>query len=493
MANVQEYSNGNLERLTTAALVMDSVVLGQVVEFWDKGIFASPACNWIGNKCVEHYQKHRLAPKKGIQSFIDELSESPDSDFIEQIEIILRSASREFTDGQNYSSQRLIEIARNLSRENRLKRMAESVLEDLEAKRLDKAESRVVGYTRLEAVQVSGIDLFVDSKAVLGTFSKDQTQSLVEYPDGLGEFFLHSLERDSFIAFAGPQKSAKTYMLVDLSWRAMVQRKKVAFFEVGDLTERQLKERFLVRAARRPIRSPTGTWPCTVRWPTGIAYPEEDDDDCPAGISTKSKEFSEPLNGERAWLACQRVMKEEVRSSSSYYRHACYPNNSISALGIKATLERWQQRDGWTPDVLAIDYADLLAPINKTEKTWDRVNETWKILSALRQELNCLLVTATQVKATGFKKRWLDRDDFSEDNRKLSHVTGMVGINIGPMEKEIGVFRLNWIVKREGEYHPKRGCHVAGCLALANPCVQSVFRRERVVVEEDSAATRKRR
>ena len=51
----------------------------------------------------------------------------------------------------------------------------------------------------------------------------------------------------------------------------------------------------------------------------------------------------------------------------------------------------------------------------------------------------------------------------------------MVGINSNDEEKEAGVIRLNWVVLREGAYNVNNCVHVAGCLSIANPAVNSTY------------------
>jgi hypothetical protein len=74
-----------------------------------------------------------------------------------------------------------------------------------------------------------------------------------------------------------------------------------------------------------------------------------------------------------------------------------------------------------------------------------------------------------------YKEDLIGREHFSEDKRKMAHVTGMVGINQTRREKERGVYRLNWVVLREGEFIEEHCVHVAGCLGLANPAMKSAF------------------
>jgi hypothetical protein len=127
--------------------------------------------------------------------------------------------------------------------------------------------------------------------------------------------------------------------------------------------------------------------------------------------------------------------------------------------------------------VVVIDYADNLMPVDKREEPRHAVNTTWKLMKAITQDYHCLIATGTQVNAAGFKKKWLDRTNFSEDNRKLSHVNAMIGINVIPEEKEQQVCRLNYIVKREGAYSVYDGPSVAQCLAIGHPSILSIWNK----------------
>lgn len=263
-----------------------------------------------------------------------------------------------------------------------------------------------------------------------------------------------------------------TYTLIDIAWRAMLNRRKVAFFQVGDLSERQLYSRFLVKASRRPLRATS--WPARVRWPISITTPPRGE--LCASVEFKEKVYDSPLNPDLAWEACKKVMRDKVRSERSYFRCSVHPNFSISAQGIRSVLLEWV-RDDFIPDVVVIDYADLLTPSPGTQKhdKRDQVDTTWKQLRALSTEFHCLLVTATQANRESFDRTLMKRSCVGEDVRKLAHASGVVGINVTAQDKERQLSRLQWLVLREGEFFMDRVVHVAGCLALSAPAVLSTY------------------
>jgi hypothetical protein len=142
---------------------------------------------------------------------------------------------------------------------------------------------------------------------------------------------------------------------------------------------------------------------------------------------------------------------------------------------IRADVKSWIKR-GWTPDVVVIDYADILAMPSHVKDFRQQIDYNWKSMRALSQEFHVLALTATQTKAAGYTAAKLDMSHFSDDKRKVGQVTGMITLNQSDREAENDVMRLGWIALREGnKLRTSRLVHVAGCRALGNLCVVSSF------------------
>ena len=142
---------------------------------------------------------------------------------------------------------------------------------------------------------------------------------------------------------------------------------------------------------------------------------------------------------------------------------------------MQTELDKWKSLYDWVPDVIVIDYADIVAPPRGVKEPRDQVNEIWKALRAMSQRQHCLVVTATQTNAASYEAKTLGRQHYANDKRKYAHVTALAGINVTAEEKEAGVARYNWIVLREGQYSSRKCVHVAGCLAIGQPSLVSCF------------------
>jgi replicative DNA helicase len=156
------------------------------------------------------------------------------------------------------------------------------------------------------------------------------------------------------------------------------------------------------------------------------------------------------------------------------FRLSCHPNGSMSVPGIETRLDAWG-RAGWKPDIVVIDYADILAPIDTRQDKRHQVDETWKRLRGLSQKRHVCVITASQADAASYKVKTLDKSNFSESKTKLAHVNAFIGINATADERDKQLRRLNFIVRREESYSEQECLYVAGCLAIANPMIVTIL------------------
>lgn len=472
-----ETVDGSRERQVLISLVTSKQVLAQVAAHWRKDFFYSRWSQAVAQLCVNFYRKHQDAPGKAMASLFATWSErQQDQEIVDRTSSFLASLSDEYEQQPESNPAYMIDVANRHFREVLAHRFKEAFESALAAHNLEAAEELIATYHKVEMGANSGIDLFQDENEVAAVFDDDASEKLIDYPKPLNTFFQDTLCRDSFIAFLGTDKSGKSMWLLDLAWRAMLQRRRVAYFEAGDMSKKQIERRFLVRAAVHPSRSshPEGNWPCKIRMPEQIKIGRNAEGGRTTSVTYKPLTFDVPLNRELAWQACEKIMHGRINSKRSFFKLSCHPNSTLTVATIRATLEEWTVA-GWVPDVVIIDYADILAPPVGKMEVRDQINTNWKQLRTLSQEFHCLVATATQSDAKGYEQGTLSRRNFSEDKRKLAHVTAMFGINKTDDEQEKGLCRLNYIVRREGSYSTRKCITVGQCLALAQPAVLAAY------------------
>jgi len=455
------------ERRVLIGMIVDPLVLSRLASKWDKdnGLFYSQWSNIIANWCVKHFLKYGKAPGKHIEDIFEQwASASKDKTTTQLVSSFLSGLSGEYESLQGESNtEYVLDVAGRYFNEVRLGRLIQAVQDDLEDKKVDQAYTRLNTFGRLEIGAGAGVDVLTDETAIKEAF-QENLEPLVHYRGALANFFGNALERDAFVSFMGPEKRGKTWWLLDLAWRAMVQGKRVAFFEVGDMSQNQIMRRWMIRVSKHPLT------PKTIKFPRFI---EREPHEKYAKVDLEEIDYDQGLSWEMAWKACQGVIKK-LGGNQSLLKLSVHPNSTLSVHGVRTILQTWE-REGWVPDVIVVDYADILAPPQGIVESRDQINATWKGLRALSQSFHCLVVTATQSDAASYKQDLLGRTNFTDDKRKFAHVTGMVGLNSSREEKEYGLMRLNWLVLRESEFSEDKCVHVAGCLDVGNPAVLSCF------------------
>jgi hypothetical protein len=161
------------------------------------------------------------------------------------------------------------------------------------------------------------------------------------------------------------------------------------------------------------------------------------------------------------------------------FKLSCHPNDTLTVKQIEARCDAWKQEDGFIPDMICIDYADILTSEKEMEER-PKQNKIWKGLRRLSQNKTFgmpLVVTATQADAYSYEKARLKMKNFSEDKRKFGHATCFLSLNQDPdgREKKIGILRIGILALREGDYNIQDEVTVLQNLRRGRPFIASYF------------------
>lgn len=465
---VEQKKEGKTERKIVIGMCVSKEVLAAIAPKWHKkGLFQSKWCNIVGGWCVKFYLKYSEAPSRHVENLFASWSNSTsaDKDTVNLIDRFLAGLSGEYEQANEaINAKYLVDLAAEHFNQVAAHKLTQEVESAISRGKTEEAFNKINSFNKIELGKGAAIDLLTNQEALRMSFEQKE-ESIITYPGPLGEFFGTALESEAFVAFMAPDKTGKSMWLMDLAWMGMTQRRRVAFFECGDMSERQILRRYAVRASGRPRN------PRTVKYPKFIYH---DPDDKEATVEHEDREFDKPLSWKTAWKAFEKVKKNKVKSDDSYLRLSCHPNSSLNVHGMISILDGWE-RQGWVPQVVIVDYADILAPLYHGDEGREQINKTWKALRALSQSRHCLVATATQSSAKGYTTDTLSRKEFSDDKRKMAHCTAMIGINRTITEAQNGLCRLNWIVLRDDEFVSTKCCHVAGSLSLARPHILSTW------------------
>lgn len=442
-------------------MAVHPAVVARLAQAWPTdpdapGLFPSTWANLIAGWCVRHFLKHGRPPDKALPRIARRWAAERKRDPAVQELIERFIASLPDATPDDINPGYVLEVAAGLIDRTRADRLLDELQVCRDTGRLGDFFAAASAASQVN-VASSGYVTLGDEAAIDLAYS-DELRGLLRPKGDLGVFFGHRFCRASFVVYMGPEKSGKSSHLIDVAYRALKAGRRVAVFQAGDLTQGQTLQRFASRAGRRPLRA------------TKVGNRHEPVK-VPKSAAVLHGEYT-PRHVTRTWdldttaAEAKAALKRSGIDYANLSRLVTRPSKTLTVKEIRTLIGGWA-RDGWHPDFVVIDYADLLVPaVSFVKDVRHGIDDVWQDMNRLRQEFNCAVVTASQTRRGSRLSRWMQMEDVSEDKRKLAHVTAAIGLNQTPEEKAQGVTRMNVFTERDG-MNPKVA--VAGCRAFDAP------------------------
>jgi len=504
-----------MERRIITGLVVSDDYIREIHKIYRPRLLESVTARQLAAWCLEYFERYNKAPSRDIEGIFNSKIKDLPEERIEDIEEILESLSEEY-ERQQFNAHYLLDQTQNYFKERHLKLFSEEIQAALVDGNLTEAERLASSYATITKDEGSFVDPFTDRERIKQAF-ESQAEPLIRFPKALGEFWNSQLTRDAFVAFLGPEKRGKTWMLMEMALRGLKSGCNVVFFQAGDMSEAQQIRRICIHLAKRSDRE---------RYCGGLYIPtvdciynqtdtcDREERECDFGIFEEGRDLRDkqrptfeelvkafkqnpdyrpcfnckhikgtpwlkwrdpvqPLSWKEAYRTARKFRKKHPKA----FKLVTYPNEALSVLEIRSLLDTWERQEGFVPDLIVVDYADILDPDPdcKRLQSRDQHNKIWQRLRRLSQERHCLVVTATQAAASSYDRDVLKRGDFSEDKRKYAHVTAMYGLNQTDEEKKIGIMRLNEMVVRDDEFNITRQVRLLQRLEIGRPFLGSYW------------------
>ena len=492
-----------VERNILIGMIVSDRFIKEIIPMYSPDLMEIEYAPIVAKWCIDYFNQYEKAIGLDIQDVFDGWRKRAKNEEQETfIEKFLMSLSEEFEHADKFNVDYLLDKAVMQFKKKSLKNLAEDISYSLEQDALEDAELVLQEFRKVEKLTNTGIDPYDDQEAIQSAFESKQ-EPLFKIPGTLGRLVNDDLTRDSFITLMGPEKS---FWLMYFAMQAHRGRCNVALFSVGDMSEAQMVRRQHISLSKKsdlkkycgelkiPVLDCENNQKdtCTLRIRTSKFGCYEDGEimsledaqgyvPCTACARKRPKDFKgavwhtlrpevDPLTWREAFKAGQEY-KKKVRAKG--FKLATFPNDSISVTGIRNVLDMWERTEGFIPDVVVIDYADILMPERLNEEFRHQENTKWKALRRMSQELHICLITATQTNRESYDVKNIELKHAGEDKRKFAHVTAAYALNQTNDEQQAGIMRIAPLVVREDAYNTGYNVHVLQCLQIGSPYISS--------------------
>ena len=126
-----------------------------------------------------------------------------------------------------------------------------------------------------------------------------------------------------------------------------------------------------------------------------------------------------------------------------------YPMKSASTQTIRSHIERLKKR-GTKPDMVLIDYADLLKPVKSHGEKRHELEGIYEELRSIAQQEKCTIVTASQTNRSGLNAEVITMEAISEAFNKCFVADFIFSLSRTPQDKQANTGRVFIAKNRNG-------------------------------------------
>lgn len=440
------------ERILLSNMIMSTALLAKCRKSCDPLLFESSMGKIVSSWVLNFFDRYGEAPKQSISDiYMHRASELKEADS-DMVKAFLDTCSDEWMPtNEALATDNAIKYLQKRS----LAMLVEKLTRAVQNNDTSSGLHAIADFTKPDVRQAQVVNLFRDAGAIANAFVNDE-EEIFTMPGVLGSVIGPFIQED-FIAVIGPPKSGKTWWLMTIAVQAALQGRHVLYVSL-EMSEKQVIRRFWQML--------TGT----SRYGEEAPYPQfVYNDDGTAQIADGREQTTRVDASKEGIEKAQAAIRRITRNDKFELR--TFPTGTLSVKGLEAELKDMEVYNGWAPEVICVDYADIM-DLGPGSDEREKINRTWKALRGLASTRKCMVATVSQTgRATVGGEQDAAENQVSEDIRKVAHVTKMITINHTPTEKKRGITRLACNTTRDGA--PVQDSVVCTtCLAIGRPYME---------------------
>lgn len=409
--------------------------------------YARTVVSWV----MEYFKKFKHSPKDDISSlYRTHCDEIQDEALKELVLNYIRELDKSEISINN--EDYLLDRSKDFLDYKALKIYTEDLNACLETRSMDKARKIQQEYKRISKIELNEVSLCnLNDKAIIENALTQEEEILFTLPEHLNKVF-GNIHRNDFIAILAPPKRGKSFALQYLAIQALKQRLNVVFVSM-EMTREEVVQRIwkALWGAESGLVKEGKYESCRFIRDLSDAekYRHELID---VSVKDKTKSVS--------------ALQRRLRVNNGYtgdIRILAYPRFSASVRQITDRIDE-MIGDGFIPDVIVLDYADITTPIGGGSELRNQLDEIWKYLGGYATKMHCAVITASQTNRSGMSSSSVEAESIGENFKKIAHVTSMVSLEQTRKMKNEHLMRIRNIAIRNGEVED--ACIFPQCLGL---------------------------
>jgi hypothetical protein len=495
------------ERKMLIHLIVSDRVCKEVLPLVNKDYLQNPYSPIVLDWIRKYWDKYQVAPGKHIQDLFESEKNNIPGDRTEMVAGFLERLSEEYERESVINEPYLIDKCVEYLDERSLLDLSEKIQVHTVNGDKSKAKSILASYKKVALAMSPWSNPFSPEEVNLTMDAEKDV--LFQMPGALGQL-LGSFERGTFVVIMAPVKKGKTWFLMEIAVMALLFKLRVAFISLE-----MKKEKMQQRLYKRLISTAMGKG--SILYPCFDCYRNQDGS-CSSierkgrGDLIESREgeniFFKHYNEKIDWTPCDvcrgRKKSDFIPADSHWYvsserpgmdlgsvrdyimsvresfgnnlRLKCYPRFSANLEDIERDLDLLEYTEGFIPDVIVVDYADILRPEkNSSGEKIDQTDETWMTLAQIGDRRRALMLSATQSNREAWDAKSTKAKNVGGYYMKFAHVEMAFMLSQTPAEKKNNIIRCSVAVSRNEDFNENYQVRILQQLEAGQPLIDSEF------------------
>lgn len=387
-------------------------------------LLQSPYIRTLVRWCLDYFNRYEKAPEDLIQDIFESKKETTDDEYIENIEKLLIHLNSTYLGENTFNAPYYFDESERYLKTLSLKALMSNITGLLSQGKVEEAEAQLAVYKRVEASIGVGVDLFHDDNLLDDIFNVDN-ETLFHIPGAFGEA-IKNIHRGDIAVFGAPSKRGKTFFLTEMSKYAAMENLNILFLSL-EMNSYQI--------AKRIYQNLLGESSYKMKDYAEIAKFDKErnivfEDIKKGGLDkNKTKKFRDQF-------------RKQIRGGR--FKIFDPISGGCSVEDICITLDNLAYYDDFVPDVIVLDYADIME--KDKDMRGDPLQITNEIYLRLKREIaqkrNCLVITASQHNRSAVNSD-AEIGNIAGSIRKFDHTSHWISLNQSKVEKKIGLMRIS--------------------------------------------------
>jgi hypothetical protein len=468
------------KRILTGAIV-STKYLEKVFPLFNKeyveNTFIRKVLIWV----CDFYTEYGKSPGASIKDIFLAEKKKLREDEIEIIETIVNDILSGYSES-DFGDEYFIDQAISFFKERELTITANNMKYYLEKGNVEEAEKELENYHRIIKPTLTENCFITDEASISKTFTYMEDDTFLKLPKSLGKF-MGSFQRGWLVGLSAPFKKGKTWMLGEFLKCACMSGLRVASFNLEMNINNMRKRTYMSLTGASDAFGQT-LFPCfdcvlnqmdrcdKSERMNRIKIPHEFDKRSKYRPCTYCKDtfgenefemafWNEIIDVPRLdYFGVLKHLTALKKIGKARIWLECMPRFSASVSDIERKLDNLEDMHNFVPDVLLIDYADILRADDPHLKGVEKEDNVWMELARISSVRNCCTIVPTQLNKDSLDAKQIKTSHTSKWIGKLGHVDAMYALNQIQAEKDMNIMRVSCLEHRHKDFSDKDNCYV---------------------------------